>query len=226
MSARDDGCALVTGGTRGIGAAIAGALRDDGWRVVTVGRTGGDVAADVGDPAAVEAAFAHAEATHGPVLALVNCAGIRRDGLAIRMSDEDWNAVIATNLTGAFLCTRRALGPMLSARFGRIVNVSSVVADHANPGQANYAASKAGLLALTRTVAKEMARKGITCNAVTPGLIETDMTADVAELLLPMVPARRAGTPDEVAAAVAFLCSEGAGYITGAALAIDGGMTA
>ena len=158
--------------------------------------------------------------------ALVNCAGERRDGLTIRMSDEDWNAVIATNLTGAFLCTRRALGPMLSARFGRIVNVSSVVADHANPGQANYAASKAGLLALTRTVAKEMARKGITCNAVTPGLIETDMTADVAELLLPMVPARRAGTPDEVAAAVAFLCSEGAGYITSAALAIDGGMTA
>ncbi len=226
MSARDDGCALVTGGTRGIGAAIAGALRDDGWRVVTVGRTGGDVAADVGDPAAVEAAFAHAEATHGPVLALVNCAGIRRDGLAIRMSDEDWNAVIATNLTGAFLCTRRALGPMLSARWGRIVNVSSVVADHANPGQANYAASKAGLLALTRTVAKEMARKGITCNAVTPGLIETEMTADVAEMILPLVPARRAGTPAEVAAAVAFLCSDAAGYVTGATLAIDGGMTA
>lgn len=226
MSARDDGCALVTGGTRGIGAAIAGALRDDGWRVVTVGRTGGDVAADVGDPAAVEAAFAHAEATHGPVLALVNCAGIRRDGLAIRMSDEDWNAVIATNLTGAFLCTRRALGPMLSARWGRIVNVSSVVADHANPGQANYAASKAGLLALTRTVAKEMARKGITCNAVTPGLIETEMTADVAEMILPLVPARRAGTPAEVAAAVTFLCSDAAGYVTGATLAIDGGMTA
>lgn len=226
MSARDDGCALVTGGTRGIGAAIAGALRDDGWRVVTVGRTGGDVAADVGDPASVEAAFAHAEATHGPVLALVNCAGIRRDGLAIRMSDEDWNAVIATNLTGAFLCTRRALGPMLSARWGRIVNVSSVVADHANPGQANYAASKAGLLALTRTVAKEMARKGITCNAVTPGLIETEMTADVAEMILPLVPARRAGTPAEVAAAVTFLCSDAAGYVTGATLAIDGGMTA
>lgn len=226
MSARETGCALVTGGTRGIGAAIAARLREDGWTVATLGRTGGDVRADVGDPAAVAAAFDAVEAQHGPVLALVNCAGERRDGLTIRMSDEDWNAVIATNLTGAFLCTRRALGPMLSARWGRIVNVSSVVADHANPGQANYAASKAGLLALTRTVAKEMARKGITCNAVTPGLIETEMTADVAEMILPLVPARRAGTPAEVAAAVAFLCSDAAGYVTGATLAIDGGMTA
>ena len=221
-----DGCAVVTGGTRGIGAAIVERLRADGWNAVALGRTGGDVQADVGDPEAVAAAFDAIESRHGPALVLVNNAGRRRDGLAIRMSADDWDAVLSTNLDGAFHCTRRALGPMLRARWGRIVNVSSVVAVHANPGQANYAASKAGLLALTRTIAREMGRKGITCNAVTPGIVDTDMTRDVVDDLVGMVPAGRAGTPQDVAAAVGFLCSEEAAYVNGATLAVDGALAA
>jgi len=221
-----EGCALVTGGTRGIGAAVVERLRADGWPVVALARTGGDVQADVSDPQAVAAAFDAVEARHGPVLVLVNNAGARRDGLAIRMSDEDWNAVLDVNLDGAFHCTRRALGPMLKARWGRIVNVSSVVAVHANPGQANYAASKAGLLALTRTIAREMGRKGITCNAVTPGIVATGMTEDVVDDLVGLVPAGRAGTPADVAAAIGFLCSEEAAYVNGATLAVDGALTA
>jgi 3-oxoacyl-[acyl-carrier protein] reductase len=221
-----EGCALVTGGTRGIGAAVVERLRADGWPVLALARTGGDVQADVSDPQAVAAAFDAVEARHGPVLVLVNNAGARRDGLAIRMSDEDWNAVLDVNLDGAFHCTRRALGPMLKARWGRIVNVSSVVAVHANPGQANYAASKAGLLALTRTIAREMGRKGITCNAVTPGIVATDMTQDVVDDLVGLVPAGRAGTPADVAAAIGFLCSEEAAYVNGATLAVDGALTA
>jgi 3-oxoacyl-[acyl-carrier protein] reductase len=228
MSEGDDreGCAVVTGGTRGIGAAVVRRLRADGWDAVALGRTGGDVQADVGDPEAVAAAFDEIEAQRGPVLVLVNNAGVRRDGLTIRMSPEDWQAVIETNLSGAFHCTRRALGSMLKARWGRIVNVSSVAAAHANPGQANYAASKAGLLALTGTVAREMARKGITCNAVTPGVVETDMTADIVDDLLPLVPAGRVGQPEDVAAAISFLCSEEAAYVNGAALAVDGALAA
>jgi 3-oxoacyl-[acyl-carrier protein] reductase len=228
MSEGDDreGCAVVTGGTRGIGAAVVQRLRADGWDAVALGRNGGDVQADVGDPDAVDAAFDEIEAQRGPVLVLVNNAGQRRDGLTIRMSSEDWQAVIDTNLSGAFHCTRRALGSMLKARWGRIVNVSSVAAVHANPGQANYAASKAGLLALTGTVAREMARKGITCNAVTPGVVETDMTADVVDDLLPLVPAGRVGRPEDVAAAIAFLCSEEAAYVNGATLAVDGALAA
>jgi 3-oxoacyl-[acyl-carrier protein] reductase len=228
MSEGDDreGCAVVTGGTRGIGAAVVARLRADGWDAVALGRTSGDVSADVGDPDAVAAAFDEIEAQRGPVLVLVNNAGQRRDGLTIRMSPEDWKAVIETNLSGAFHCTRRALGSMLKARWGRIVNVSSVAAVHANPGQANYAASKAGLLALTGTVAREMARKGITCNAVTPGVVETDMTADIVDDLLPLVPAGRVGQPEDVAAAIAFLCSEEAAYVNGATLAVDGALAA
>jgi len=226
VSARDDGCALVTGGTRGIGAAVADVLRERGWKVVTLSRNGGDVQADVADPEAVERAFAEARERFGPVHVLVNNAGHRRDGLAIRMSAEEWGSVVETNLSGAFHCTRRALDDMLSARWGRIVNVSSVVAERANPGQANYAASKAGLLALTRTVAREMARKGVTCNAVLPGVIETDMTADVADGLVAAVPAGRVGQPADVAACVAFLCSEEAAYVNGAMLAVDGGLAA
>jgi NAD(P)-dependent dehydrogenase (short-subunit alcohol dehydrogenase family) len=221
-----EGCALVTGGTRGIGAAVVERLRADGWPVAALARGGGDVQADVADPDAVSAAFDEVEARHGPVLVLVNNAGHRRDGLAIRMSAEDWEDVLAVNLTGAFHCTQRALKPMLKARWGRIVNVSSVVAVHANPGQANYAASKAGLLALTRTIAREMGRKGITCNAVTPGIVETDMTRDVVDDLVGLVPAGRAGTPQDVAAAVAFLCSEEAAYVNGATLAVDGALAA
>jgi 3-oxoacyl-[acyl-carrier protein] reductase len=226
MSAPDGGCALVTGGTRGIGAAVADALRERGWNVATLSRNGGDLEADVSDAEAVERAFVEARERFGPVHVLVNNAGQHRDGLAIRMSAEDWESVVATNLSGAFHCTRRALDDMLSARWGRIVNVSSIVAERANPGQANYAASKAGLLALTRTVAREMARKGVTCNAVLPGVIETDMTADVADGLVEAVPAGRVGQPAEVAACIAFLCSEEAAYINGATLAVDGGLAA
>ena len=164
MSARNgnDGCAVVTGGTRGIGAAIAERLETDGWKVARLGRTSGDVQADVSDPEQVQAAFEDVRERFGPILVLVNNAGVRHDGLTIRMPADEWQAVVDTNLSGAFHCTRRALDDMLKARWGRIVNVSSVVAERANPGQANYVAAKAGLLGFTRTVAREMARKGVT----------------------------------------------------------------
>src|SRR5213078_3637303 len=228
MSARNghEGCALVTGGTRGIGAAIADRLESDGWKVARLSRTSGDVQADVSDPEQVQAAFADVRERFGPILVLVNNAAVRHDGLTIRMPADEWQAVVDTNLSGAFHCTRRALDDMLKARWGRIVNVSSVVAERANPGQANYVAAKAGLLGFTRTVAREMARKGITCNAVTPGVIDTDMTSNVADELKGAVPAGRVGRPEEVAAAVAFLCSEEADYINGATLAVDGGLGA
>jgi len=218
--------ALVTGGSRGIGKAIAERLRKDGFTVATLGRTSGDVQADVGDGTSVQAAFDEVHERFGPVLVLVNNAGERQDGLAIRMSAEQWTSVVDTNLNGAFHCMHCALSDMLRARWGRIVNISSVVAERANPGQANYGASKAGMLSLTRTVAREMARKGITCNAVTPGVIETDMTTGISDKLLAGVPAGRLGQPEEVAHAVSFLCSEGAAYINGATLAVDGALAA
>jgi 3-oxoacyl-[acyl-carrier protein] reductase len=224
---RQRGCALVTGGSRGIGAAVSQRLQSDGWRVATLSRSSGDVRADVGDPQAVAAAFEAVQERFGPVLVLVNNAGIREDGLAIRMSDDAWDSVLTTNLSGAFHCTRSALPSMMAARWGRIVNVSSVVAERGNSGQANYAASKAGMLGLTRTIAREMARRGITCNAVTPGLIETDMTAEgVSEQLLSSVPAGRFGQPHEVAATVAFLCSAEAAYVNGATISVDGALGA
>ena len=226
MPAPDGGVALVTGGSRGIGKAIAERLGDDGFEVVTLGRTSGDLQADVGDAAAVAQAFADIRERFGPVLLLVNNAGQRQDGLAVRMKADQWESVIDTNLNGAFHCIRHALDDMLSARWGRIVNISSVVAERANPGQANYGAAKAGMLSLTRTIAREMARKGITCNAVTPGVIETDMTTDVADKLLAGVPAGRIGRPEEVAHAVSFLCSDGAAYVNGATLAVDGALAA
>src|SRR3954453_1679157 len=201
----NDGCALVTGGTRGIGAAIAERLESDGWKVARLSRSSGDVQADVSDPEQVQAAFEDVRQRFGPILVLVNNAGGRHDGLTIRMPPDEWQAVVHTKLSGAFHCPRRALDDMLKARWGRIVNVSSVVAERANPGQANYVAAKAGLLGFTRTVAREMGRKGVTCNAITPGVIETEMTEGVADQLKGMVPTGRMGRPEEVAAAVAFL---------------------
>jgi len=226
VSAPEGAVALITGGARGIGAAITERLKADGFTTVTLGRTSGDVQADVGDAESVQAAFEQVRERFGPVLVLINCAGERQDGLAIRLSADQWESVVSTNLNGAFHCTRRALDDMLKARWGRIVNISSVVAERANPGQANYGAAKAGMLSMTRTIAREMARKGITCNAVTPGVIETDMTTDVADKLVAGVPAGRIGRPEEVAHAVSFLCSEGAEYVNGATLAVDGALAA
>jgi 3-oxoacyl-[acyl-carrier protein] reductase len=227
MSAPEGAVALVTGGTRGIGASIAERLKADGYKVATLGRSGGDVRADVSDPESVQAAFDEVRERLGPVLILVNNAGVTADGLAIRMPDDDWTSVIDTNLTGAFNCTKRGLEDMLKARWGRIVNVSSVSAQRANSGQANYAASKAGLLGFTRVVAKEMGKRNITANAVTPGFIDTDMTAELPQAeIAAHIPAARVGQPEEVAAAVAFLVSDGAAYVNGATLAVDGGLGA
>ena len=226
MPPPEDPVALVTGGSRGIGKAIAERLKEDGFTVATLGRTGGDVQADVGDSASVAAAFEEVRERFGPVLVLVNSAGQRQDGLAIQLSADQWESVVNTNLNGAFHCMRNALDDMLTARWGRIVNISSVVGERANPGQSNYGASKAGMLSLTRTVAREMGKKGITCNAITPGVIETDMTAEVSDKLLAEVPAGRLGQPEEVAHAVSFLCSDGAAYINGATLAVDGALAA
>jgi NAD(P)-dependent dehydrogenase (short-subunit alcohol dehydrogenase family) len=227
MSTPEKPVALVTGGTRGIGASIAERLKADGYKVATLGRSGGDVRADVSDPASVQAAFDAVRENLGPVLILVNNAGVTADGLAIRMPDDDWTSVIDTNLTGAFNCTKRGLEDMLKARWGRIVNVSSVSAQRANSGQANYAASKAGLLGFTRVVAKEMGKRNITANAVTPGFIATDMTADLPQKeIAAAIPAARVGQPEEVAAAVAFLVSDDAAYVNGATLAVDGGLGA
>jgi 3-oxoacyl-[acyl-carrier protein] reductase len=238
----EHGCAVVTGGSRGIGAATARMLAADGWPVLLVYRANGEAAdlvtreigddgghavsvcADVCDLDAPEVIFAAAEQL-GPVLVLVNNAGIRADGLTPQLDDGDWDSVLDTNLRAAFRLTRRALGPMLRSRFGRIVNVASVVGPRANPGQANYAAAKAGLIGMTKTVAVEVARRGITVNAVAPGLITTDLTHDVNGMA-DRIPARRAGTPDEVAACIKFLASKEAGYVTGTTLVVDGGMSA
>jgi 3-oxoacyl-[acyl-carrier protein] reductase len=219
----DNAVAVVTGGNRGIGAAIAAALEADGWGVASMSRATGT---DITDPAAVERAFAEIEEQHGPVLCLVNNAGVRADNLALSLEDEEWDRVLDTNLTAAFRLTRRAMRGMLRARHGRVVNIASVVGPRANAGQANYAASKAGLIGFTKTVATEVARKGVTVNAVAPGFIETDMTADVPAAVKEAVPARRPGTPEEVAACVRFLASDEASYVTGTTLYVDGGLAA
>ena len=160
------------------------------------------------------------------MLALVNNAGITADSLAIQMEDDEWDRVINTNLTAAFRMTRRAMRPMIKARFGRVINIASVVGPRANAGQANYAAAKAGLIGMTKTVAAEVARRGVTVNAVAPGFIATEMTEDLPDTILDVVPAKRVGTPEEVAAAVRFLASDDAGYVTGSTLFVDGGMSA
>jgi 3-oxoacyl-[acyl-carrier protein] reductase len=244
VSRPEQASALVTGASKGIGAAIARALAADGWAVgvgyrsdeagaratleaiEAAGGRGalvpGDVAANGDRPDLV----ARCEEQLGPVLALVNNAGVRADGLALQLDDDAWERVIDTNLTAAFRLTRRAMRGMVRARFGRVVNVASVVGPRANAGQANYAAAKAGLIGMTKTIATEVARRGVTVNAVAPGFIETDMTADLPPQVLEAVPARRVGTPEDVAAAVRFLASDDAGYVTGATLFVDGGMSA
>jgi len=241
----DTAAALVTGASKGIGAAVALALAEDGWAVAVNYRSdregaerivaaiegaGGRAIAVEGDVADADgvpdALITRVEEELGPVLALVNNAGIRADGLAIQLEDDDWSRVIDTNLTAAFRLTRRAMRPMIKARYGRIVNVASVVGPRANAGQANYAAAKAGLIGMTKTVAAEVARRGVTVNAVAPGFIATEMTADLPDAVLDAVPAKRAGTPEEVAAAVRFLASDAAGYVTGSTVFVDGGMSA
>jgi len=245
MNGRPDGSALVTGASRGIGAAIAKALAREGWPVGVSYRSNDDAAnavveeitaaggrakalkGDVADLDTADALFTALEEEFGPVLVLVNNAGVRADGLAPMIDDDDWNRVVDTNLSAAFRLTRRALRPMIRNRYGRVVNIASIVgAVRGNAGQANYAASKAGLVAMTRTVAAEVAKRGVTVNAVAPGLIETDMTEGIADDLLEHVPAQRAGTPDEVAECVRFLASDGAAYVNGICLTVDGGLTA
>ncbi|MBK6887258.1 MAG: 3-oxoacyl-ACP reductase FabG [Tetrasphaera sp.] len=232
MTARN---VLVTGGNRGIGLAIALAMRAAGHNVVVMARSGEApedlpaVAGDVSDTASVDAAFTAAEAAlGGPVEVLVANAGITRDGLLMRMPDDDFAAVIDTNLAGAFRCARRASTGMIKRRFGRIVFISSVVGLYGGPGQANYAASKAGLVGLARSITRELGGRGITANVVAPGFIETDMTAELPEdrqqAYKAAIPAGRFATPAEVAAAVVFLASQDAAYISGAVIPVDGGL--
>jgi len=239
--------ALVTGAGRGIGEAIARTLATAGARVAVLSRTeanaqqvahqireaGGEamaITADVSDASAVEKAIETLLERWERLDILVNNAGITRDTLLLRMKDEDWDRVLEVNLRGAFIATRAALKPMLRQRWGRIINISSVVGLTGNVGQANYVASKAALIGFTRTVALEVGSRNITCNAIAPGLIETDMTRalseQVREYALQRIPLGRFGTPNEVAFGVLFLCSELASYITGQVLIIDGGLTA
>jgi 3-oxoacyl-[acyl-carrier protein] reductase len=242
---RPEGAALVTGASGGIGAATARALAAGGWPVAVHFRSNPEGAAEVvaaiedsgGRAVAVGADLDSAEApdelltqveeSFGTVLVLVNNAGRRADGLSPQIKDQEWQDVIETNLNAAFRLTRRTLKPMLRARFGRVVNVASVVGPRANPGQANYAASKAGLIGMTKTIAVEVARRGVTVNAVAPGLVETGLTADLpAGAFDQAIPARRPGTPDEIAACIGFLASDEASYVTGSVLTVDGGMSA
>ncbi|MDI6900433.1 MAG: 3-oxoacyl-[acyl-carrier-protein] reductase [Anaerosomatales bacterium] len=239
--------ALVTGSSRGIGAAIARRLAADGAAVAVnyagseeaaravvasirdAGGTAVALRADISDPADAAALVERSHAELGGLDILVNNAGITRDGLLVRMSDEDWRSVIDTNLTGAFNTTRSAAKLMMKARTGSIVNIASVVGISGNAGQANYAAAKAGLIGFTRTVARELASRGVRANAVAPGFIETDMTSALPEAArtaaLDAIAMKRFGSTEDVASLVAFLASDEAAYITGQVVAVDGGMT-
>jgi 3-oxoacyl-[acyl-carrier protein] reductase len=239
--------AIVTGGGRGIGRAIAVRLAEEGANLTVSYRSNDDAAeetaesvreagakcelfkGDVSSPADVEALLKRVSDAYGRVDILVNNAGITRDNLMMRMKEDEFDEVLRTNLKGTYLCTRAALRPMVRARWGRILNVSSVVGLVGNAGQANYAASKAGIIGLTKSVAREVAQRGITVNAVAPGYIETELTGslpeDVKAQIRGQVPMGRFGEAEEVAEIVAFLAGEGAGYVTGQTVAVDGGMT-
>ncbi len=241
-----DKVALVTGASRGIGRAVALLLARAGARVVVTSRgdgasavadeitaAGGQalaLAADVVDAAAMTAAIDRIVDTYGRLDILVNNAGITRDQLLLRMKRDDWDAVLATNLTGTFICTQAVLKTMVRQRVGRIISISSVVGQSGNPGQTNYAATKAGIIGFSKALAREVASRNITVNVVAPGLIDTDMTRDISSDAqanwTANIPLGRLGTPDDVAAAVCFLASDAASYITGQVLAVNGGMYA
>ena len=237
--------ALVTGASRGIGLACAKALAAAGHKVVLAARnieklehaaaeiraSGGDaivIAIDLASPESIQEAVKKAVAEVGPIHILVNNAGVTKDGLSMRMKLEDFNSVIQTNLVGAFVCAQGVMPGMMKERWGRIINIASVVGEMGNAGQANYVASKAGLIGLTKTLAQELASRGITVNAVTPGFIETDMTAglndEMKEKMLGLIPLKRFGKAEDIAAAVSFLAGDGASYITGHVLKVNGGM--
>lgn len=244
MNGSERRTAVVTGASRGIGRATAQVLAASGFDVAityssdeagahetlsaieAAGARGLAIQSDVRRAEIVDATFKRIEAELGAVAVLINNAGVRHDGLALRLSDEDWADTMDTNLTGAFNCSRAALRGMVSARWGRIVMVSSVSGLHGNSGQAAYGASKAGMVGLARTLAKEYARKNVTVNVVAPGPVATAMTEGLVEKIAKSVPMARPGTVDEIAAAIGFLASDAAGYITGAVLPVDGGMTA
>ena len=229
-----DRVVLVTGGSKGIGRAMAETFRDAGYRVAATYRSGEvpdgvlGVQCDITSQSSVDEAFEQVERDLGPVEVLVANAGITKDTLLMRMSDDDWQQVVDTNLTGTFRVVRRASRPMMRARFGRMILISSVVGLMGNPGQVNYASSKAALVGMARSVTRELGARGVTCNVIAPGFIDTDMTkvldADVIKGYEQRIPAGRLGSVDDVAAAALFLAGDAAGYTTGAVIPVDGGL--